>query len=124
MATKEVMIGSMGPFLYEDTEHDAIKTDGNIKTGIQEVDVLNVLDHIQADGNKVIGVQQGAVANAAAATAASPTLVDVTAVDADVQANFEELETQIDAILVDIASIRVALNSLLTAIKAHGLIES
>jgi hypothetical protein len=57
------------------------------------------------------------VADAAAATVASPTITTIagTGNDADINTNFTELKTQIDALIADNVSLRTQLNAFLAA---------
>lgn len=116
--------------------------------GTTNLDTLQLDDSVlqDANGNQVLGVQQTAEADAAAATASNPaaptaysahtsgatpvtsnaaTDLDTTAAAlATLVTEVTTYETAISALIVDVAALRTTVNNLLAKLRTHGIIAT
>lgn len=126
----------------EDDIGGALQTAGGTMTGPINLSSTT----LQVNSVQVITAQQAAIADASAATATNPAAPtdytapssgaspvtsndagDFTAAAAALEILRDEVaayETQISNLVVDVASIRTAVNSLLAAMRVHGLIDT
>lgn len=119
MAQKEVIIAGMGPFLYDDADFPdgALSTDDQISTAGQDV-----TGGYSVNGIQVVGPQEAAIADAAAATASDLTLANTG--DPTYGGDFTDIQTEVNAINDDVDEIRAQLNDALAALRSHGLIDT
>ena len=76
------------------------------------------------NGSKVVGVQQSDISNVLPATVVSVTTSNVvgTGDDANINANFDALESNLNALIVDVSDIRDITDLILQTLRVHGLI--
>lgn len=117
MAVKQVSIGSIGPFLFDDTVHQAVETDGKMT-----VDKVDSQTGVEVAGVEVVKTQQPAIADPAALTSADLSLANLA--DPTYGGDFTEIQTEFNQLRVDLADVRAQLIDALAMLRTHGLIAT